>query len=303
MAKIIIKWNALFVGSACKFDVYLMNTYIGELRCGRTIETTVDPGCYTLFFKPKSIIFRKDATSFTVVVNDEAEIVKLKTKFDFNGKFVITYADNAPHVPKNFANNINSTNEIHQTLTDIKHETKKTNGCLSGCLTFIIVMFSIGFIFSLVFREAITPDVTTSLEQTSEGSSQEDQDNASTQDNILYSDDKFKISFVNLVDPKSGLTMYNMNLKLENNSDKNVIIYLSEAYVNDTAITFLGGNADFEGTAPGKQAICAFMFGYANHDINSIEDIKKIEFKISLKNSDNYSDELLSTDTVTLNFN
>ena len=125
MAKIIIKWNALFVGSACKFDVYLMNTYIGELRCGRTIETTVEPGCYTLFFKPKSIIFRKDATSFTVVVNDEAEIVKLKSKFDFNGKFVITYADNAPHIPKNFANNINSTNEIHQTLTDIKHETKK----------------------------------------------------------------------------------------------------------------------------------------------------------------------------------
>ena len=45
------------------------------------------------------------------------------------------------------------------------------------------------------------------------------------------------------------------------------------------------------------------MFGYADHDINDIENIKKIEFKITLRNSDDFSDVLLSTDTITINFN
>ena len=54
--------------------------------------------------------------------------------------------------------------------------------------------------------------------------------------------------------------------------------------------------------APGKKSICAFAFGYANTGINSIEDVKKMEFKIKLTNSDKYSETLLSTDTITLNF-
>ena len=321
MAKIIIKWKSQCIGCACKFDVYLMNTYIGELKCGKSIEISADVGCHTLYFKQKIKLGKKADTSFEAVINDESEIVLLKAKFNFNGNFVVSYADNAPHILTtpaiNCADNtphspintdVNSAgsggkiNEINNTLTDIKKETKKTNGCLGGCLTFIIVIFVIGFIFSAIFRESIKPDSATISDQTTEETNQENKDNAE-EDKVLYSDDRFKITFVNLVDMKTGITMYNMNLKLENNSNKNVMIQLEDAYINDTKITFLGGNADFDGTAPGKKSICAFAFGYANTGINSIEDVKKMEFKIKLTNSDKYSETLLSTDTITLNFN
>ena len=313
MAKIIIKWNAVFMGAACKFDVYLMNTYIGELKCGRSIEASADVGCHMLYFKQKFGLGKNISTCFEVVINDESEIVELKAKFDMNGNFVVNYADNAPHIPINSGvNSADNTphipsdsagsggkmNEINKTLTDIKQEQKKTNGCLSGCLTFLIIIFIIGFISSRIFWKAIEPDTVTTSEQTTE----ENKQNNAEKGKLLYSDDNFKITFVNLVDMKSGITMYNMNLKLENNSDKKVLITLDDAYMNDSKITFLGGNADFDGTAPGKKSVCAFTFGYANTGISSIEDIKKMEFKITLRNSDNFSDVLLSTDRVTLNF-
>lgn len=310
MAKIIIKWKTQFLGGACKFDVYLMNTYIGELKCGTTLETEAEIGSHMLFFKQKFGLGAKADTSFEVVVNDETETVELKTKFTKNG-FTVSYADNAPHIlakrnisecepakTESFENG--SEKEINKTLTDIKKETKKTNGYLGGCLTVIIIIVIIGFVSSAIFRSKAITDVATSVEQNGKENNQADD---ADKDNVLYCDDNFKITFVNLVDPKSGVTMYNMNLKLENNSDKNVSIYLSDAYVNDVAITFLGGNAGFEGVAPGKKSICAFMFGYANHGIDNIEDVKKMEFKITLRNSDEFSDVLLSTDTITLNLN
>lgn len=314
MAKIIVKWKKQVCGSACKFDVYLMNTYVGELRCGGTLEFAAEVGSHTLSFKQKIRLPGKKAdTSFVVVINDETEVVELEAKFTLAGIFAVSYAGNEPHIPASHnmsgyaPTNVNGAgNEVNKTLTEIKNETKKTNGCLYGCLTLIIIIFVIGFVSSVMFREAVT-DVTTSVEQTAKENDKEEsnqkENNTSDKDKVLYSDDNFKISFVNLADPKTGLTMYNMNLKLENNSDKNVTIYLSEAYVNDIAITFLGGNADFEGVAPGKKSICAFMFGYADHGIDDIEDVEKIEFKVTLRNSSDFSDVLLNTDTITLNFN
>lgn len=304
MAKIIINRKRQLSGSACNFDVYLMNTYIGELRSGQSLEITVEVGSYTLFFKSKNGLNKKTDTSFEAVVNNETEIIELNSKFTMNG-FLVDYADNAPHIPTNRnesecipINTDNDKKEINKTLNDIKKETKRTNGYLGGCLTIVIIIFIIGFISSTLLptllRSKTVTDVKTPIVQ-------ENEDN--NKDKVLYSDDNFKITFVNLRDPKSGMTMYNMNLKLENNSKKNAVIYLSEAYVNDTAITFLGGNADLKGVASGKNSICAFMFGYADHDINDIEDIKKIEFKITLRNSDDFSDVLLSTDTITINFN
>lgn len=49
MARIIIRWKSQFAGSACKFDVYLMNTYIGELRCSNAIAVTADVSKHNVF--------------------------------------------------------------------------------------------------------------------------------------------------------------------------------------------------------------------------------------------------------------
>ena len=97
MAKIIIKRKSAIGGCIRSFDVYLMNTYIGELKNGSTLETQVDIGSHMLYFKDK-LNFKPDV-SFEAVVNVETEIVELKAKLDLNGNLIIEYADNAPHVP------------------------------------------------------------------------------------------------------------------------------------------------------------------------------------------------------------
>lgn len=168
MAKIIIRWKKIqFFGSATRFDVYLMNTYIGELRYGGTLEISAEVGSYTLFFKQKNLrIGKKADTVFVAVVNYETEIVELTTKFDINGNFVVSYADNAPHILANHnapgyisPNTINSANQINKALTEIKKEARKSNGCLDGCLTFILIV-SIFFLISIfVFRNGVKTDI------------------------------------------------------------------------------------------------------------------------------------------------
>lgn len=171
MPRIIIRWKPQFAGSACKFDVYLMNTHIGELRCGNAIAVTADVGTHLLVFKQKLKIGKKTDTYFEVVVNDATEIVELKTKFDMNGKFTVSYADNAPHIPayaglaadnvstavneaqyKQYTNAMNEQlADMNKQLTDIKKKTTNMDGCLSGCLIFIIIWF----ILSLIFNHAL----------------------------------------------------------------------------------------------------------------------------------------------------
>lgn len=101
MAKIVIKRKNSFVGCAVKFDVYLMNDYIGELKNGGVLEFPVGIGSHMLFFKSKcKLNFGKSFdTSFEAVVNTKDEVVELKAKFGMNDSFIVTYADNAPHVP------------------------------------------------------------------------------------------------------------------------------------------------------------------------------------------------------------
>lgn len=108
MAKIIIKRKNSFCGAAHKFDVYLMNNYVGELKSGDILEIPVDVGSHTLFFKSKlKLNFGKSPdTSFEAVVNTTDEVVEIKSKFDMNGNFVVSYADNAPHIPT-YASSIN----------------------------------------------------------------------------------------------------------------------------------------------------------------------------------------------------
>lgn len=100
MAKIILKRKKAFCGSAHKFEVYLMNNYIGELKSGDTLEIPVDVGSHMLFFKSKFKFGTSPDTSFEAVVNETDEVVEIKSGFHAgNGNFIVEYADNAPHIP------------------------------------------------------------------------------------------------------------------------------------------------------------------------------------------------------------
>ncbi len=97
MAKIIIKRKSSMGGALCNHDVYLLNKYIGTLENGGTLEIPVDVGSHTLTFASKRIS-GKDA-EFNVVVNEEEEIVEIRTRFNMSGQYIVEYADNKPHIP------------------------------------------------------------------------------------------------------------------------------------------------------------------------------------------------------------
>lgn len=98
MAKIIIKRKSSFAGSAQNHDVFLLNSFVGNLKNGGVLETSVDVGTHMLSFNSTMKRFGKNAT-FNVVVNEPDEIVELQTKFGMSGEYEVEYADNKPHIP------------------------------------------------------------------------------------------------------------------------------------------------------------------------------------------------------------
>ena len=119
------------------------------------------------------------------------------------------------------------------------------------------------------------------------------------EEKLLYSDDNIKVSYVKFTETQ-GVTTFNLFLKIENNMDRKVTVSLTDGYANDTSVWFFTGIA--VEILPSKNAVGGFGFGYANLGIDSIDDIKKLEFKITLRDSENFSDVLLETDSITVSF-
>lgn len=79
---------------------------------------------------------------------------------------------------------------------------------------------------------------------------------------------------------------------------RKVVATLVDGYANDTAV-FLGSGVPVE-IMPSKNAVGVFILGYNNTGISSIDEIKKLQFKIQLYD-ENFSESLLKTSDITLN--
>lgn len=122
MATIIIKRKSSFAGSAQNHDVYLLNTFVGNLKNGGILEIPVDVGTHILSFNSTMKRLGKNAT-FNVVINDPDEVVELKTKFGMSGEYEVEYADNKPHIPTG----INVSNTQSQNVNSSNEKTYNTN--------------------------------------------------------------------------------------------------------------------------------------------------------------------------------
>lgn len=122
MATIIIKRKSSFSGSAQNHNVYLLNTFVGELKNGGVLEIPVEVGTHMLSFNSTMKRFGKNAT-FNVVVNEPDEVVELKTKFGMSGEYEVEYADNKPHIPVG----ANAANTPVQNVDNNNSQTENTN--------------------------------------------------------------------------------------------------------------------------------------------------------------------------------
>lgn len=104
-----------------------------------------------------------------------------------------------------------------------------------------------------------------------------------------------KVSFIALDDPEVGITMLTLDLKIENNSGETVNVILTDGYINDTKIQFLGA-LELE---TGKNGRGVYSFGYGGLGISGKEDIKKIEFKLQIYGE---TFDFKTSNKITLNF-
>lgn len=152
------------------------------------------------------------------------------------------------------------------------------------------------FILSIIAIICIITIIFLSISITSEDTKSDIQQEP--KEKIIYSDDNFKVTYIDFVDPKSPITIFNLLLKIENNSDKEIIVSLIDGYANNTAV-FFGAEMPTK-IQPGKNAIGAFALGYANTGIKSIDEIKTLEFKIQLYNA-NFLEIVLETENIVIN--
>jgi hypothetical protein len=165
----------------------------------------------------------------------------------------------------------------------------KQNGLKVGCATVAIVFVLI--ITIIVVAALATPD-------TSSNVSSVNQTNIYETKKELINFEGISAEFIKLYDPNAGITALAVSLDLENTGAEEVTVTLSDGYVNDTKVQFMTGLPVT--IASGKRAIGVYMFGYDGLGFSKVEDIKKMEFKISLLNSN--WDSLKTSETVVLNF-
>lgn len=182
-------------------------------------------------------------------------------------------------------------------VVSVKKSPSRFAPLIIGGVLGVALLFLLQTVLTTSFSETSQNDPTSEPEHMQTESTTQEEPPV---ESVIYEDKNYKITYLGISNPTSGLiTVCFLKLKITNNSDKNIMLSLREGYVNDISVSFLGGNDSFDGLAPGKSAICTFSFGYANHGIESIDDIEKIEFKLSV--TDTHFNTLKKTNRITIN--
>lgn len=117
---------------------------------------------------------------------------------------------------------------------------------------------------------------------------------------VLYEDDNVKVTFINLYEEPSLPGNAFLQLKVENKSDKTVMVSLKDSYVNDTA-QMMGTGVPII-LASGKNSQQPFFFGYTNLGITNKDEIEKIEFRVWLMDNDT-NGTVVETEALVVEFN
>lgn len=166
--------------------------------------------------------------------------------------------------------------------TTKNRKSNKKMGCLIPIVV-LVVLFSIGSLF--MGGDDVSDD------DSSQSSQSEQQKNK-----VLYSDDNFQISMAGFED-NDAVTSFTLVLDIQNKSDKKVMVTLDDGYLNDEGV-FTGSGTPVE-IAPGKKKTGGFVIGYGDTSIESIDEVKKLEFTVILYDDD--MNEVLNTGNITVN--
>lgn len=114
----------------------------------------------------------------------------------------------------------------------------------------------------------------------------------------IYSDDLITISFIKKYDTPQLQGMFSFDIKAENKSNKEITIYLQDAYLNDSTVS-IGSGIPLELLA-GKNGTNIYSGKYEGTGITTADEIKKIRFKILVM--DESSNTLETTENIKIDF-
>lgn len=116
---------------------------------------------------------------------------------------------------------------------------------------------------------------------------------------ILIDDDYITVTYLDTYEEAFIEGAFYLKLSIENKSDQEIMVALTDAAVNDVSIFVITG---LPVTAQsGEKAIGSYIFTYKQLDIASLDEIKTIEFKVCVFNNETM-ETLEETDRISLNF-
>lgn len=145
---------------------------------------------------------------------------------------------------------------------------KSRKGCL---IPVIIVIMVFGIFLALIISSPSEPtnnDTTT----TTTTNTQEEK--------IIFEDDVIKASFIKVYDESSIEGAVYLQMLIENTSDKEIMVTLTDASVNNMSTT-IGSGVPMV-IAPGNSSKQPFIIFTNNTDVTKAEDISNLQFKFYL---------------------
>lgn len=119
------------------------------------------------------------------------------------------------------------------------------------------------------------------------------------QETVVLEDDFVKVTYGEVCEADGIEDAFYFRLTVENKTEKNVTIYLADTSVNKVSTLAMSGMPMT--IQPGGKSLNPFIFSYSNLDIEKLEDLEEISFKVKVEDSETY-DEINTSDTVSVSF-
>lgn len=171
---------------------------------------------------------------------------------------------------------------------------------LKNRIVFAFAALALAIVVFIFLSSVKTPEMASSPNDVQTSAKKDNKEKQEDKkDKVIYEDEQFKVTFMGLEDDTFEIGMFYTRMKVENNSDNEILVVFDEAYVNDTSIQLISGfPLDLQ---PGKNAVASNGFYYTDKGFDKLKDIKKMEFRIIFKNGDTL-ENILETDNIVLEF-
>lgn len=171
---------------------------------------------------------------------------------------------------------------------------KKKMGYFPAFLCVIVILVTIIAVSAILGSEepTNTPD--------SSGNTVSTNGENSAEDTVIIDNDQMKVTYQKVVDGENlGVSgVFYLWLKIENKTEGEVVASLTDADVDGESISMVMTGVPLN-IRPGNSGSTGFIFTTSQLSIDSVDDAKKVTFRVSFRDAETYN-EVAESDLVTV---